>query len=460
MTDSKTEKPGWRKIGLILIPIVIGASVFFFMSFLKKPPRQKAIIFKAPTVRVMKIQPMDLMPRAVGYGTAEPTRIWKAIAQVSGKIVFTHPQLQKGKRVKKDDILLRIDPSEYKISISQLKTKIQIFKIQVQEQQIQERNSRELLKIQKTALAIKKKEAARQKKLYAQKMLSVNDYETQLQGLISQEAQVQTIQNSLNLIPLQRDLLESQMEQANGDLANAQLQLSYTVIKAPFNVQIALINNKISEFIQKGQTIFEANDVSATEIEAQFVPGSALPVFLSLRDRFETLDINTPSLGEYLGTTAVVRIPGDSVGRHVWQAELNRFSDKMDTETRTMGLIFVVKNEFENTPKIGKRPLVKGMFCEVELRGKMLKNMLVIPRSAIHPGNLVYLMTDANKLEKREIEPGFVIENLISIRSGLKAGEILILSDVIPAVIGMTIDPVEDKEAIEELMLEAKGAQS
>jgi multidrug efflux system membrane fusion protein len=459
MTNEITQRPHWRKIIWILVPILIGIIVFFSMSFLKKAPRLKAVTVNAPTVRVINIAPMDLMPRAFGYGTAEPIRVWKAIAQVSGKIIYAHPQLQKGKMVKKGTVLLRIDPSEYKIIISQLKTKIQSFKIQIKEQQVQEKNNLELLKIQKKTLAIKKKELARQKKLYEQKMLSINDYETQLQGLIAQEAQVQSIQNGLNLIPLQRQLLTSQMEQGKGDLANAQLQLSYTEIRAPFAVQIASVNNKSSEFVQKGQTIFEANDTSAAEIEAQFSPGSARPVFMSLRARFETMDINTPSLGEHLETTALVRIPGFQRERLSWQAELNRFSDTMDTETRTMGLIFVVKNKMGLNPEVRKRPLVKGMFCEVELQGKLLKDVLVIPRSAVHPGNTVYLLSDDKKLVTRVIEPRFTIENLMVVRKGLKAGETLILSDVIPAVSGTRLDPVEDKVALKQLMIEAQGAQ-
>ena len=459
MTILDKIRPGWQKIIWILVPILIGVIVFFLMSYLKKAPKQKEVTINSMSVRVMTITPMDLMPRAFGYGTAEPIRVWKAIAQVSGKIIFTHPQLQKGKIVQKDTVLLRIDPSEYKISISQLKTKIQSFKIQIKELQVQEKNSLELLMIQKKTLAIKSKELARQKKLYEQKMLSVNDYETQLQGLISQEAQVQSIQNGLNLIPLQRELLISQMEQGKGDLANAQLQLSYTEISAPFDVQIASVNNKSSEFVQKGQTIFVANDISAMEIEAQFTPGSARPVFMSLKERFETMNINTPSLGEHLETSAFVRIPGFPLGRPVWQAQLSRFSDAMDTETRTMGLIFIVKNQTGLNREVQKRPLVKGMFCEVELQGKMLKDVLVIPRSAVQPGNIVYLLSDDKKLLKRVIEPGFTIENLMVVKNGLKAGETLILSDVIPAVAGILLDPVEDKSAVEQLMIEAQGAQ-
>jgi len=451
--------PGWRKIALILIPVVIGIGLFFSMALFKKAPRQKAMVTKSPVVRVMTITPVKLVPRAYGYGNAVPIRVWKAIAQVSGKIIYAHKDLQKGKRVKKGTILLRIDPSEFNITISQLKTKIESYRIQLKELEVQKKNNQELLKIQKQTLNIKQKDLDRQKKLFSQKMIAAKEYETQLQALITQQAQVQSIQNSLNLVPYQRGQLQAQVKQAQGDLSNARLQLSYTEVKAPFDIQIASVNNKSSEFVQKGQTIFIANDTSAVEIEAQFVPGSARPVFLSLKERLKDIDLNSQTISQDLGISAIVRIPGDTLERHSWPAELNRVSDAMDIETRTMGMIFIVKNDRALNPGNKQRPIFNGMYCEVELRGRTMEDALVIPRSAIHPGNIVYLMTSDKKLEKRTIQPGFSIENITVPREGLKAGETLILSDVIPAVSGMTVDPVEDKIAFETLKREAMGVR-
>lgn len=459
MTDSSPAKPGWRKITLVLIPIVIGFGLFFFMSKIRKPPSQKTIVSKAPVVRTMTITPMNVLPRAYGYGNAAPVRVWKAIAQVSGNIVYTAPQLEKGNRVEKGTVLLRIDPSEYKIAITQLKTKIESFRIQLKELEVQKKNNLELLKIQKQTLAFKRKELSRQKKLFEQKMIAANDYESQLQGLMAQQAQVQSIQNSLNLIPHQKGQLNAQIEQARGDLASARLQLSYTEIKAPFDVQIASVNNKSAEFVQKGQTIFQANDISSVEIEAQFIPGSARPVFMSMRERLKSINTRSSSIVRDLGLSAVVRIPGDTLGRHIWPAVLTRFSDSLDTETRTMGLIFIVQNDFSMPSKNEQRPLINGTYCEVELRGQFIKNALVIPRSALHPENTVYLMTPDQKLEKRAVEPGASIDNFLMVRRGLAAGETLILSDLIPAVSGMRVDPIEDAEAQQSLKREAEGVR-
>lgn len=459
MKGKKTVLTFLRRLIFLLLPIALGMGGFFYMSSVKKPPRQKKTLESAPVVRVMKITPLDVMPRAYGYGTAKPVRVWKAIAQVSGKIVYTHPQLQKGKGVREGTLLLQIDPAEYKITISQLQTKIKSYLMQIRELDAQQENNRELLKIQQQTLKIKKRELERQKTLYDRKMISANEYEAQLQAMMAQQVQVQSIQNSLNLIPYQKDQFNAQIEQARGDLENARLQLSYTEIRAPFNAQVASVNHKTPEFVQRGQTILEANDISAMEIEAQFIPGSARPVFYSFRDRLSRMDMETPSIGKELGVSAVVRIPGDTTGHLSWPAELNRFSDAVDSETRTMGLIFVVRNALDIDPEKQRRPLFSGTYCEVELRGRMIGRALVIPRSALHPGNTVYLMTPEKTLEKRTVQPGPPLESFLLIRKGVKDGETLILSDVIPAVEGMKVRPVNDREALKQLKRDAQGGR-
>jgi len=443
---------------LILVPVIVGIGLFFLMARLKQPPKQKETVSRAPVVRVMKITPMQVLPRAYGYGTTEPIRVWKAIAQVSGKIVYSAPDLKKGTTVRKDAVLLQIDPTEFNITISQLQARIESLRTQLNELEVQRKNSLELLKIHQQTLDIKEKETSRQKQLFEKKVIAANAYESQLQNLMAQQAQVQSIRNSLNLIPHQRDQLQAQIRQAEGDLANARLQLSYTVIKAPFDVQIASVNNESSEFVQRGQTVFTANDISAVEIEAQFIPGSARPVFMSVREGLDEADRKMPSAASQLGITAIARLPSDRFGKHWWKAELSRFSDSMDAETRTMGLIFTIRNSFDRQPGSSRNPpLFKGWYCQVELRGKIIENALVIPRHALHPGNIVYLLTQEKTLEKREVTPGPAIDDFVVIEGNLKPGERLVLSDIIPAVTGMKLNPVADDATLKKLIRDAMG---
>ncbi|MCP4752640.1 MAG: hypothetical protein GY866_17275 [Proteobacteria bacterium] len=456
MASEKKRNP-YLKVLMILIPVVIGLVVFAIMSYSRKPPKQKEAILDIPTVRVLEVSPIDVVPRAVGYGTAQPIRTWKAVAQARGRIIYTHPQLQKGSIIKQGVELLKTDPTEYRINATKIKAGIQNLKVQIEQLNVQKKNYLKLLDLQKTDLKIKQKEIKRQSELYKKKIISKTQYESQLHVIISQEVQVQNIQNSLNLIPVQLELLQIQLDQARSDLESANLQLSYTTISAPFDIQIATINNELSEFVQVGQTILEANDISETEVEAQFLMKSMRPVFLSVRGKVRDMDSTTISIGKALGVSAKIRLAGFYEKGAEWNAVFNRRSDTLDTETRTTGLIVSVQNDLSLQGKRQGRFLLKGAYCEVELSGPIQKNMIVMPRNALHPQDVVFLMDTGNRLVKKQIETLYTMSDFVVVKEGLKAGDTVILSDIVPAVDGMKVDPVVDNALLEKLITDAGG---
>jgi len=457
MTENKKRWGRILKAVMIILPITVGVAAFIIMSKYKKPPKQKNIILDIPTVRVMEVKPVDVEPRVLGYGTAQPIRIWKAVAQVNGKIIYTHPQLQKGSIIRQGAELLRIDPTEYKINAGKIRASIQNIKFQIQQLRIEEKNNKRLLELHKTDLEIRRKEVDRQEQLYKKKISSKTEYEKQLQSYISQEVQVQNFQNSLNLFPIRLEIIQTQLAQAKSDLESANLQLAYTTISAPYDIQIARIDSKISEFVQAGRTILEANDISVMEIEAQVAMKAMMPIFMSVKDKAGDVDLTAVSIGDALGIKSKVRLAGDAKNGIEWSANFNRRSDTLDSETRTLGLIVAVKNNLNQQGIKRGGLLLSGAYCEVELRGLVQKNRIVIPRNAIHPGNVVLLKNSENKLVKKRVSILYSMGDIAVIEDGVKAGDVLILSDVIPAIDGMVVDPVIDAERTKKMNVDAKG---
>jgi len=458
MIDIKKKRNFILKALMITLPIILGIAAFLIMAKIKKPPQEKEVVLNAPTVRVMEVQPIDVLPRAIGYGMSQPVKTWKAVAQVSGKIIHTHPQLQNGSIIREGEELLKIDPTQYRINLAKIRANLQNFRVQIQQLKIEEENNHSLLELQMSDLSIKLKDVERQKELYKKNISSKMEYEAQLRSYISQKVQVQNIQNALNLVPVKLELLQSQLDQAKNDLKSATLQLSYTTVTAPFDIQVVEVSNKISEFVQAGKTILETNDISATEVEAQFIMSAMKPIFLSVRDKARNVDA-TISIGEALGISAKVRLASGPGGSVEWPASFNRRSDTLDMETRTIGLIVVVKNNIDAQGKRGERFLFTGAYCEVELQGKIQKNMIAIPRSALHPHNFVLLMNSDQKLVKKQIDVLYTLNDFVVVKSGIKSGDIIILSDIIPAIDGMKIDPVTDNKLFEKLIADAKGEQ-
>jgi multidrug efflux pump subunit AcrA (membrane-fusion protein) len=103
----------------------------------------------------------------------------------------------------------------------------------------------------------------------------------------------------------------------------------------------------------------------------------------------------------------------------------------------------------------GRRPaLVRGMYCEVELQGMTREGRLIIPRSALHDGH-VYLLDADQRLQRRAVEIDFAQSTFICLKSGLNEGDILVVSDPVPAIEGMLVEPVVDNDLRQSLIQEA-----
>ena len=121
-----------------------------------------------------------------------------------------------------------------------------------------------------------------------------------------------------------------------------------------------------------------------------------------------------------------------------WDADFVRFSDTVDLETRTMGVVVAVDHPLKKIIPGVRPPLSKGMFVEVNIDGITQVNSIVIPRSALRNGS-VYVMNENNRLEIRSPQKRYDQDQSSIIESGLKPGEQLVLTDLIPAIEGMLL---------------------
>ena len=135
---------------------------------------------------------------------------------------------------------------------------------------------------------------------------------------------------------------------------------------------------------------------------------------------------------------------------------MDRVAGVVDPQTQTMGVVVVVDKPYEQA-RPGQRPaLVRNTFVEVELKKKNKRKPVVIPTSAIHDGK-VYVMDKERRLEIRRVKTAFIQGGSTAIAMGLEEGETLVVSDLIPAVQGMLLDPIEDKKVAKRLKMEATG---
>jgi len=104
---------------LAVIPILMAILIVGALVRNRKGPEQLLAKEKITPVRIIKIQPIGVAPRAVGYGYVQPGRFWQAVAEVSGKIVSLSSLLERGEIIKDGTELARIDPAPYELAVAQ-----------------------------------------------------------------------------------------------------------------------------------------------------------------------------------------------------------------------------------------------------------------------------------------------------------------------------------------------------
>lgn len=96
------------------------------------------------------------------------------------------------------------------------------------------------------------------------------------------------------------------------------------------------------------------------------------------------------------------------------------------------------------------------MFVQVTLHSQPLPPAIVIPGSAVDDGT-VYVAGKDNRLSIRKVRTGLIIGNMVVVRSGLSAGDKVVVSDLSYVLPNMLLQVSRDTGLETEIKEVAKG---
>lgn len=438
MNDTRTNR---RRMLWILPPIVVGVLVIMLMGGNRQPPQQVEKETPTRAVRTITVPKVALTPVAQGYGVAQPARVWTAVAQVTGRVIEMHPRLRNGEIISAGSLLFQIDPVDYQLALAQLKAELA-------ELDVQAENTEGLLAIEQRNLSLARRESERLSKLAQKGTSSRSDADTAARTVLTSQTAVENLRNTLALLPTQRRVLEARILQAERDLAN-------TEVKAPFNLRIADLAMETDQYVTAGQTLFQGDDVERVEVVAQVAMSALRHLFVGREIDPQNPAQLTGKLAEFVDLKPTVEM---ELGGHVarWEAEFVRFSDAVDSDARTLGVVVAVDKPFEKIRPGIRPPLSKGMFVKVLLRGRVQPDRVIVPRTAVRNGKIL-VIDGRQRLITRPVETLFTQQDIVVVKSGIAAGERLVVSDLIPAVDGMLLLAQPD-EALQQRLQRAGEA--
>jgi hypothetical protein len=160
-------------------------------------------------------------------------------------------------------------------------------------------------------------------------------------------------------------------------------------------------------------------------------------------------------IGKLIGLSASVQLQQNN-DLIVWDAKVVRVGHELDPRTRTVDIIIEVDKPYGRIQPGKRPPLVKGLFVDVKLSGRPQMESVVIPLSALQDRQ-VYVVNAENRLQRRNVIPGIRGSDYVIVKEGLRPDERIVISDLVPAIDGMLLTPVDDEQALTQLLSSVGG---
>jgi len=230
-------KIGEFLFGWVAPLLVLGCAGWFVYSMgaHSRPERSKPPVRKSIPVEVvhatMHHEALDIS----STGVVIPHREVKLSARVDGEVVFKSDSLSPGSFVNKDDLLLRIDQTDYKLEVARLKQELAKVDVDLKLMIAEQKNARRLLEINRNMVKLRKADDRRFSRLRSANAASDTEVDaaqlsmlTAIEKVAEAENMIQGFESKNQSLIASRELAMIQLERANLDLAR-------TEIRAPFS---------------------------------------------------------------------------------------------------------------------------------------------------------------------------------------------------------------------------------
>jgi RND family efflux transporter MFP subunit len=355
---------------------------------------------RLPLVRVITAETQSLELAVEAQGTVMPRTESTLVAEVSGRIIWTSPSLASGGFLEPGDVLVRIDPSDYEIAV--------------------ERGEAALARAE-SQLHLARSGLERQRRLTRRSVSSSAALENAVAG---------------------ERVAESNQREAKAALAQARRDLERTQVLAPFAGRVREKHVDVGQYVGRGSPVARVYAVDYAEVRLPIPDRDVAFVDLPVDYRHESREASGPA----------VELRASFAGRdYSWQGRIVRTEGELDPKTRMIHAVARVEDPYGRGDNPDRPPLAVGLFVSARIRGRVVRDLVVLPRSALHGQSEVVLVDAENRLRLRRVELLRRDDETVVLRAGVESGERICTSPLSLVVDGMQVRTIDDPAAAARL---------
>lgn len=378
----------------IILPVVIIALAFAVTIYQiknKPMPEKKEKKKILPVVRTEDASIGDFFHTAEGFGIVQASRSMNMVSDVAGRAVYVSPKLKAGAVFRQGETLFEIEKTTYESALASAVANLRSAEYSLSKT------------VQEADISAKEWEIWNGSTGKAQTPSPLVKYEPQLN---SAKAAV--------------DYAKKAVEKAKSDLDK-------TAYKAPFDCMVSAETVEAGMVIKSGESVGTLIGINEFEAVVPIASGDEAGLILSEDSRKASPAEVTLSEGTKSWT---------------WKGYVARVLPDADAKTGLAKVVVVIPNPNARTD--GRPSLTIGSSVTCSVKGRKEGGLVSIPKSALRENSSVWVHEKGSlRIKQPEIMGQF--GGRVFIKSGIQAGEKIIVNRVQGAVDGMKVKQAGEK---------------
>jgi len=339
-----------------------------------------------PTVRTIEADPQAIQMTVAAHGVVVPGTESDLVSEVSGRVSAVADTMVSGGFFREGEILVELERIDYQVALERYRARLETAETEFDSAEKAHRRSEEL-------------------------------------------RQNHSVSESLHELAADRlNVARAALREAKALVERAEIDLARTQMRAPYDGRVRSERVGAGQFVSRGESIAKLYSVDFAEVR--------LPV----RDEdLAFLPLSLARSGPREMPEVVLRARFAGV-EHAWGADVVRTEGELDPRTRKVNLVAQVPRPYETEGDAP--PLTVGLFVEAEILGNTIEDILVLPRSALQRGNMVYVVEPDGSLSFREVEILRNTGDALYVRGHIAKGELICLSTLRNVIEGQRVQSV------------------
>jgi RND family efflux transporter MFP subunit len=357
-------------------------------------PRPKETFL--PVIHVMQAEPCDRQLDVEVHGTVRPRTEVSLVPRVTGRVEYVSPSLRVGGFFEKDDVLVRIERCDYELARAQAEAAVAGAR-------------------------------ARLERVEAEAELACREWETYGKGK----------PNALVMHKPQLAEARAAVASAVSKLAATDLSLVRTEISAPFAGRVQAENIDVGQFLTAGAPIATVFAIDHAEVRIA-VPDEQI-AFLDLP---LVSQAKAAAMADLPEVVLACTFAGEDCE---WRGKIVRTEAEIDPLSRVVYARVRVEDPYAlETP--GRAPLLVGMYVRATLPGKTVKNVFVLPVTALLDGNRIAVLDEEDRLRFRTVRVLRRTGDEVIVDGAIATGDRIGLTRLETAIEGMRVRVAEEDD--------------